>query len=346
MPTSGGQTLISDVDGLKSALRALEIKLSDTTNIAVRTANGLNTVERKTDNLSSKIDIVDGKATRSLSTANGASNEAKNATGVANKADNKANKALNVSNETQGTARRALVVGERAEIVGTKADRDAAAAFGQANNASAQATKAASDAELSKGLSIQTRRVAETAISEAKASTLVAKEASALSKATRGIADNAVGVAKAAQRAIDIVDNKIASVVGQVGRLASKVADVALDAAEAIGISRKALTTAGKVAGDLLGLAARVAGLASTVIEILQLVAFAEALGSRIDGIERELTSLGDAVSNILGRQLPTIRGIARNALEVASSVRGVADYAVSLGNSASSQASSAIAKS
>lgn len=131
-----------------------------------------------------------------------------------------------------------------------------------------------------------------------------------------------------------------------------KVANSALDkagsaltkAANAIGISNEALAATKQLAGKVLGLAGKILeifNLIGTIFTILDGMATREALGARIDAVERGLEALGASVSGILGKLLGLQNRISANTASIGE-VRGIAIDARGIGEGAARLAGTA----
>lgn len=258
----------------------------------------------------------------------------------------------------------------KAEAKAAKTKADAVEPI--ANKAQSDGAKALSETEIA-------QRVANEAKKESANSKFVADRAENTSKTAKDIADiaakeselyknltNQVKVrADSAYRLAENTAGEVKQVSSKVGRLesgletvrgiAQKGANVAQDAlgkagkaigdaAESIGISRRVQSELVQQGLKLGSLALRVADLASLVIEVLVSVGLAEALGARVDAVERGQQQLSDDISKILGRWIPEIRGLAKQAGLDASFARQLASSLSQGVSSALSQSSLALA--
>ncbi|MEH2151540.1 hypothetical protein [Nostoc sp.] len=231
-----------------------------------------------------------------------------------------ANKVAGVENRLNNVASDA----ELAKGLSNQAKNEASSATKVASGANSTATKAASDiasvatdAELAKGLSVQARR-------EVSAVSAVANAARTEARDVRGIASVAKGVAESANRGVQAFGAQ----VNRLGNLIERVEGVAVGAAQkaanAVGISNKALGQIGSFAGRLANLAAIVFSILGTIAQLVSTIAAFELLGRRIDGIENAVLRLGGEVSAILGNLLAlknrvnVVNGIAVDATYLA----------------------------
>ncbi|MHC5735082.1 collagen-like triple helix repeat-containing protein [Nostoc sp.] len=254
------------------------------------------------------------------------------------------NKAAGVENRLSNVASDA----ELAKGLSNQAKNEASSATKVASGANSTATKAASDianvatdAELAKGLSVQARR-------EVSAVSAVANAARTEARDVRGIASVAKGVAESANRGVQAFGAQ----VNRLGNLIEKVEGVAVGAAQkaanAVGISNKALGQIGSFAGRLANLAAIVFSILGTIAQLVSTIAAFELLGRRIDGIENAVLRLGGEVSVILGdlvalkNRVNVVNGVAVNATYLARQALGIANDAASIGRDALGSASTA----
>ncbi|MBN3882126.1 MAG: collagen-like protein [Nostoc sp. JL34] len=249
------------------------------------------------------------KAARASSAAEAASASAGTSTKVANNAFDKAGNAARKAELLEAQAEAARIKLNNVEDIAKTASRESKLAQGLANTADGKATGA------------------------------VANSAKAIRDAAA--ASNEVGGLRGI---VNGIGSKVDSFGRAIGKLESAVGDAVVKAANAIGISKEALSTTAKWAGRVLELFNVVA----TIFTLLEQLAVLEVLGARIDAVENQVLSLGGQVSGILGNLLAlknrvnVINGIAVDATYLARQALGIADNAASIGRDALGSASTA----
>ena len=240
------------------------------------------------------------------------------------------------------TAKKAATEAEIAQRAANEAKKEAAqASFASLRSADNAATAkdaarlAAKESELAKFMAVQAKNGADVSASAAT----VAKNAA------EGAVSEAKGIARYVQGAIGEINTRLGAVakvandaLGTATRAASQAANALGNALEAIGVSRRLQKEVLEQALKLGTLALRVADLAGLIIEVLASVGLAEALGARVDAVERTQQRLSDDISMILGRILPPIKAQAARA-------EGTANVAIDLARILSPRVDSAMAQ-
>ena len=159
----------------------------------------------------------------------------------------------------------------------------------------------------------------------------------------------AVGVVvqklKPVQQALGVLDDAVYAINGRlfnlstnVARVANRVEGAVIDAANALGISKAQQAAIGKLTGQV----AQLFSLIGTIVNLALLIGTINTLGARVDAVEAGQEGLSQSISQIIGRLLPPIRGTANQAKSIAETAQGTASSALSGANTASSLASAA----
>lgn len=319
MPTTApGQEMISELNGIKSMINAMRIDIADAKRTSATALNEtrtntqrINTVDTKATNAESeakrvnqKVGEVDKKVDRVDGKADSANRRAGNAEVEARTAKGEAGTA---NSKADNNSRRIENVDRKA----SKADRDAAAAFGEAKSASGKADNSLKESMLTRG-------VANNAATEAK---------------------SANKLANTVKKSVDVLETGLDKLSGFIRRVEGLALDASIKALKAIGVADDAIARTLKLSGQVISITSKVLGIIDTIGNMLTLIFALRALGGRIDAVERIVQGVDSAVSNILGRWIPEVRGIAKAA-------RGTAENAYVAAVNASSSSAMATAKS
>ena len=250
--------------------------------------------------------------------------EAVTASRKAVSAQSTANEASSIAGTAKGKANTAFDKAGYAEQKAELSAKQAEAARIKANSAEDIARIAGRESELAKGLANQANGKATSAIGKAAEASSEALKASSSVTGLKGIVEG------------------VKSRVGQLGELISKVertaGDAIVKAAEAIGISKSALSATARLAGRIV----EIFNVIATIFTLIEQLETLRILGDRIDAVEAGLVALGNSVSGILGKLLGLQNRIKRNESSI-SEVRVIALDAKGIGEAANLKAGQAI---
>jgi hypothetical protein len=325
MPTTQpGQDLLDDVRGIKSQLAELRIAVRDARGLAATASNEAKQAVKSASDAATKAELADGAAKR-------ANQKAELADGKASRADSKADTATRRAATAEVEARTAKGKADTADFKASKADRDAAAALGESKNAKGKAdtadfkaSKADRDAAAAFGEAKKVGNVADEALSTAKVAKVTGETAENTAKGARRVAE-------IAKKGVDTVEAGLDKLGGLVRRVEGLAVDASYKALRALGLADDVAKRTLKISGELLSLTGKVLGIIDTIANMLTLIFALQALGGRIDAVEQGIEFVSRSVSDILGRWIPTIRGIANQAKSTAEKAINYADAAGSI---------------
>ncbi|MBD2243221.1 hypothetical protein [Nostoc sp. FACHB-888] len=213
-----------------------------------------------------------------------------------------------------------------------------------ANVANSKATQSlgetianAREIELTKGLAQQAKNSAVAATRQATSAVTESAKAVKTTLDTASDVSGLKGVVNGVKGTIGKLGETVVAVEKSVGTAITK-------AAEAIGISKQALGTVGRFAGQFLAIFNAIA----TIFTILDGMATREVLGARLDAVEAGLAAQGRDISGVLGRLFQLVNRVKNNetatesARNLAFEARGIGLQATSLAQSAQISASNA----
>ncbi|MEH2211900.1 hypothetical protein [Nostoc sp.] len=250
--------------------------------------------------------------------------EAVTASRKAVSAQSTADEASSIAGTAKGKANTAFDKAGYAEQKAELSAKQAEAARIKANSAEDIAKIASRESELAKGLASQADGKAASATSKAVQASSEALKASNEVSGLKGIVDGVKG--------------KLGDLGRTISKIESAVGDAVVKAAEAIGISRQALSATARLAGRIL----EIFQVIGTIFTLIEQLATLEVLGGRIDAVEAGLVALGNSVSGILGKLLGLQNRIGRNEGAIAD-VKNIAIDAKGIGEAANLKAGQAI---